>query len=336
MQQNNRNEVVYHRLSFSEREDISRYLASQSSNREIARKLGRDHGAINREIDLGGGRERYRALLAQYRAKRKRKRQGRKKKLETHLKLRKYVFKRLSLFWSPEQIANTLKIDYPEDTTMRISPETIYSYVYIQPKGELKKLLTKYLRRHHYKRHKKNHGNRRLVMNIPNMASIEERPKEVKNRTIAGHWEGDLIIGKLRASGMGTIVERTSRKLILVPLKQKDHLTVAANFSKELNKIPKKLCKTLTYDRGSEMSSHEKITAETKIKIFFAHSASPWERGTNENTNSLIRQFFPKGTDFAKVSSQKIKRVETLLNQRPRKTLNWETPEEVFKKLVVH
>jgi len=336
MQQNNRNETFYHRLSFSEREDISRYLASKVSNREIARKLGRDHGAINREIDLGGGREKYRAILAQHRARRRRKRQGRKKKLETNLKLRKYVFKKLALFWSPEQIANTLKIDYPKDTTMRISPETIYSYAYIQPKGELKKLLTKYLRRHHYKRHKKTRKEKREVRNIPNMVSIEERPKEVKNRAIAGHWEGDLIIGKLRASGMGTIVERTSRKLILVPLKQKDHLTVATNFSKELNKIPKKLCKTLTYDRGSEMSSHEKITANTKIKIFFAHSASPWERGTNENTNSLIRQFFPKGTDFTKVSSQRIKRVETLLNQRPRKTLNWETPEEVFKKLVVH
>jgi len=336
MQQNNRQEAFYHRLSFPERENISRYLAAGLSIRGIARELQRDHGAIGREVNRGGGCEKYRAILAQYRARRKRKRQGRKKKMEANLKLRSYVFKKLSLFWSPEQVANNLKIDYPEDTTMRISPETIYSYVYIQPKGELKKLLTKYLRRHHYKRHKKNHGNRRLVINIPNMVSIEKRPKEVKNRTIAGHWEGDLIIGKLRASGMGTIVERTSRKLILVPLKQKDHLTVATNFSKELNKIPKKLCKTLTYDRGSEMSSHEKITAKTKIKIFFAHSGSPWERGTNENTNSLIRQFFPKGTDFTKISPQRIKRVEMLLNQRPRKTLNWETPEKVFEKLVVH
>ena len=336
MQQNNAGKALYHRLSFSERENIRRYLASELSIRNIARELGRDHGAIGREVNHGGGRKKYRAILAQYRAKRKRKKQGRKKKLETNLRLKAYVSKKLLLFWSPEQIANNLKIDYPEDTAMRISPETIYSYVYIQPKGELKKLLTKSLRRHHYKRHKKSSGNKRKIINIPNMVSIDERPIDVAARIIPGHWEGDLIIGKLRASGMGTIVERTSRRVILVPLKQKDHVTVATNFSKELNKIPKKLCKTLTYDRGSEMSSHEKITTNTKIKIFFAHSGSPWERGTNENTNSLIRQFFPKGTDFAKISSQRIKNVEMLLNQRPRKTLAWKTPEEVFEKLVVH
>ncbi|HDZ85526.1 MAG TPA: IS30 family transposase [Candidatus Moranbacteria bacterium] len=139
----------------------------------------------------------------------------------------------------------------------------------------------------------------------------------------------------MRRSGLGTIVERATRKVILVPLKEKDHITVARNFSKELNKIPKKLRKTMTYDRGSEMSSHEKITANTKIKVYFAHSGSPWERGTNENTNGLIRQFFSKGTDFAKLATREIKKVEKLLNERPRKTLNWKTPEEVFKELVL-
>ncbi|HDH07568.1 MAG TPA: IS30 family transposase [Candidatus Moranbacteria bacterium] len=325
----------YRRISFIEREEISRCLASGLSIRRIAGKTQRNPGDLSREVKKGGGREKYRAHLSQYRAERRRKKQGRKKKLEIQPKLKEYVFKKLFIFWSPEQIANSLKMDYPEDTAMRISPETIYSYAYIQPKGELKKLLVKALRRHHYKRHKKNRKTKREVINIPNMVSIEERPEEAEKRTIAGHWEGDLLIGKLRRSGLGTIVERATRKVILVPLKEKDHITVARNFSKELNKIPKKLRKTMTYDRGSEMSSHEKITANTKIKVYFAHSGSPWERGTNENTNGLIRQFFSKGTDFAKLATREIKKVEKLLNERPRKTLNWKTPEEVFKELVL-
>jgi len=328
--------AVYVRISFSEREEISRYLALQLSLREIARKLGRNNGTLSREISNGGGREYYRAHLAQHRARQKRKKQGCKRKLETNAKLRKYVLEKLALFWSPEQIANSLKIDYPEDTAMRISPETMYRYIYIQPKGELKKMLTRQLRRNHKRRYKRKGAVKREIRNIPHMISIEKRPEEVKDRAIAGHWEGDLIIGKQKASGLGTIVERTSRKVILVPLKEKDHSTVARNFSKELNKIPKKLRKTMTYDRGSEMSSHEKITADTKIKIYFAHSKSPWERGTNENTNGLVRQFFPKGTDFTKISSQEIRRAERLLNQRPRKTLGWKTPEEVFAELVLH
>ena len=326
----------YTRIAFCEREEISRCLAAGLGVHATARKLRRSPGTISREITKGGGAEKYRALVAQHRTKRRKKRQGRKKKLKTNARLKKYVVEKLGLFWSPEQIANQIKIDYPEDTAMRISPETIYSYVYIHPRGELKELLQRNLRRAHHTRHKRKSKNKREVMNIPNMVSIEQRPEEVQNRMIAGHWEGDLIIGKLRASGLGTIVERTTRKVILVPLKEKDHVTVAKNFSKELNKIPRKLRKTMTYDRGSEMSSHEKITAHTKIKIFFAHSGSPWERGTNENTNSLIRQFFPKGTDFRKVSWQQIKRAERLLNQRPRKTLNWRTPEEVFAELVLH
>lgn len=331
-----KSEDSYVRISFDEREEVSRFLAGGLGVRQIASNLGRDPGTISREIFRGGGKEKYRALLAQKRTQKKRKRQGCKRKLETNAKLRKYVMDKLALFWSPEQIANSLEIYYPGDTSMRISPETIYSYVYIQPKGELKKMLTGQLRRNHKRRYKKKGLVKREVMNIPNMVSIEKRPDEVKDRMIAGHWEGDLIIGKLRSSAVGTIVERTSRKLILVPLKEKDHVTVAKNFSKELNKIPKKLRKTMTYDRGSEMSSHEKITANTKIKIYFAHSRSPWERGTNENTNSLVRQFFPKGTDFAKVSAREIKRAEKLLNQRPRKTLAWKTPEEVFGELVLH
>jgi IS30 family transposase len=336
MKQKEVKEIFYHRLSFAEREKISRHLILGLSLRKTAAKLNRNLGSISREVKSGGGRKNYRPLLAQKRSRRKRKKQCKKKKLETNLRLKKYVLKKLFLFWSPEQIANSLKIDYSGDTSMRISSETIYSYVYIQPKGELRRSLTQALRHAHKHRYKKNSRDKREVRNIPDMVSIDERPKEVENRRIPGHWEGDLIIGKLRASGLGTLVERTSRKLILAPLKQKDHISVSKAFTKEFNKIPKKLRKTLTYDRGSEMSSHKRLTENTKIKVYFAHSKSPWERGTNENTNGLVRQFFPKGTDFTKVSSREIKRVEKLINQRPRKTLKWKTPDEVFEERVLH
>lgn len=192
----------YARISFSEREELSRYLALGLGTREIARKLQRDHGALSREINNGGGQKDYRAHLAERRSRKKRKRQGCKRKLETNSKLRKYVLEKLTLFWSPEQIANSLKINYSKDTSMRISPETIYSYVYIQPKGELKKMLTHQLRRSHRRRFKRKGSRTREIMNINNAASIEKRPEEVRDRTIAGHWEGDLIIGKLRA-GIG-------------------------------------------------------------------------------------------------------------------------------------
>ena len=200
----------------------------------------------------------------------------------------------------------------------------------------MKKLLVKALRRHHYKRHKKNRQTKREIINIPNLVSIDHRPKEVDKRVIPGHWEGDLILGRRQQSGLGTMVERTSRKVILVPLSQKDHLTVAKNFARALNRIPQSLRQTLTYDRGGEMSSHEQIAQKSQIKVYFTHPQSPWERGTNENTNGLVRQFFPKGTDFNRVAVKEIKRVEKLLNQRPRKTLGWKTPEKVFRELVVH
>lgn len=326
----------YQRLSFTDREEISRQLTRGASVRKIARQLKRDVSTISREVASGGGRQKYRPLLAQKRSQRKQQRQRRKKKLETNLKLRKYVIGKLFSFWSPEQIANAVKIDYPLDTSMRIAPETIYRYVYVQPKGELKKSLVLALRRAHKHRYKKNGFNKREVRNIPNMISIDERPKEAKNRKVPGHWEGDLIIGKQKASGLGTLVERTSRKLILAPLKEKDHVSVSKAFIKAFNKIPRRLRKTLTYDRGGEMSSHEQLTKNTKVKVYFAHSKSPWERGTNENTNGLVRQFFPKGTDFRKVSQREIKRVERLINQRPRKTLKWKTPDEVFEERVLH
>lgn len=324
-------------MSFSEREEISRLLAQGESLRSVSRILKRDASTLSREISYAG-RENYRAFFAHLRAKRRRKKQGRKRKLDVDARLRKYVFKKLSLCWSPEQIAIYLSIEYPKDTSMRVAKETIYRYIYVQPKGELKRSLIKSLRRSHKRRYKKDWTAEAHTDNnrcIPDLVSIDERPREVEDRKIPGHWEGDLLIGKAKRSALGSLVERTSRKTILVPLQNgRDHESVAKEFSKEFEKIPRKMKKTMTYDQGSEMSSHQKITQKTKVKVYFSHARSPWERATNENTNGLVRQFFPKGTDFNQVSRKEIKRVEKLLNGRPRKVLHWKKPQEVFDELL--
>jgi transposase, IS30 family len=327
----------YHRLSAREREEISRLLIKALSFREIAHCLNRHVSTISREVGQPYfGRKYYRAHVGQERALRRRHEQrGRKRKLDKYPRLKNYVLTRLWLYWSPEQIAAKLKTDYPKNFTMRISPETIYAYVYVQPKGELKRCLVKALRRHHKYRYRKNRIVHRQIRNIPDLVSIEERPGEAKSRKVPGHWEGDLLIGKRKQSALGSLVERTSRAVILAPLKAFDHHTVAKIFAKEMQTLPLQMKKTLTYDRGGEMSSHQLFTKKTKIKVYFAHSKSPWERGTNENTNGLVRQFFPKGTDFKKVTRKEIKRAQRLLNQRPRKTLKFQTPEEVFNKLVL-
>lgn len=340
MSKRKRNFVNYHRLSFNEREEISRCLARGETIRSISRILRRNASTISREVNRAArlGNEYYRAIWANFRAKRNRKKQGRKRKLDVNKKLQRYVFKKLFLRWSPEQIAIYLAIEYPLDISMRVAKETIYRYIYVQPKGELKRSLIQALRRSHKRRYRKNWTNEVHKDNnksIPNLISIDERPKEVEDRIVPGHWEGDLLIGKSKRSALGSLVERTTRKTILVPLLNgRDHESVAKEFSKEFVKIPSKMRKTMTYDQGSEMSSHEKITQKTKIIVYFSHGGSPWERGTNENTNGLVRQFFPKGTDFTKVSRKEIKRVEKLLNGRPRKVLDWKKPEEMFDELL--
>lgn len=312
-------------------------LARETSFHEIGKYLKRSASTISREVNQPFfGRTNYRAVVASKRAKKKRREQGRKIKMNSNLKLRQYVISRLKLYWSPRQIAEKMKMDYPDNKSMRISPETIYSYVYVQPKGELKRQLVAALRRQHKYRYRKNRKHKGRLMNIPALVSIDERPKEVEDRIIPGHWEGDLLMGRFRQSSLGSLVERTSRKLILIPLKSSNHITVTKAFSGELNRIPQKLRRTMTYDRGGEMSSHQWLTKKTKAKVYFAHSKSPWERGTNENTNGLVRQFFPKKiADFSKVTRKEIKRAEKLINQRPRKVLNWMTPEEKFQELVL-
>jgi IS30 family transposase len=238
--------------------------------------------------------------------------------------------------WSPREISKRIKMEYPWDIFMQISHEAIYQYIYVLPRGELKRTLIKSLRQEHkYRRTQKVGIAEENRGKIANMLSIEERPVEVADRTIPGHWEGDLILGKYKRSALGTLVERSTRYTILVPLgEQKDALNVREAYAEAFKTIPDELRKTLTYDQGKEMSQHAQFTIDTGIQVFFAHPGSPWERGTNENTNGLIRQYFPKGTDFAQVSEEEIKKVQRKLNERPRKVLNYFKPNEVFNNLV--
>lgn len=216
---------------------------------------------------------------------------------------------------------------------MRISPETIYAYLYVLPKGNLRKELLSYLRQQRKHRRKRS-STRSQAVRIPDLVSISERPKEIEDRIVPGHWEGDILIGRHKKSALGTLVERTTRSTILVPLKSYHAPEVSAAFAKAANTLPKQFKKSLTYDRGREMVRHKFFTKATKITVYFCDPQSPWQRGTNENTNGLIRQFFPKKTDFSRVTRGQIKKAQRLLNGRPRKVLGWRTPEEVFHELL--
>lgn len=324
----------YRRLSSSERERISRWLAKKKSMRWIARRLKRSASTMSREIGAGSmNRWTYRATIAEKRSRRNaRRRKKGKFKLVLNASLRRYVHAKLRLHWSPQQIVQSLMRQYPRSKTMRVSAEAIYGYLFVLPRGELKRELLACLRRKHKRRHRRS-SEAESPRQIEDMLSIEERPKEVADRTIPGHWEGDLLIGKNRQSAMGTLVERTTRAVILVRLKDKTAGEVRKAFAQVAKKLPSEMRLSLTYDQGREMAQHRLFTQATQMKVYFAHPASPWERGTNENTNGLIRDFWPKGTDFNKLSRYQVKRVQHLLNGRPRKTLNWHTPYEAFKNL---
>jgi IS30 family transposase len=325
-------------LTFSDREEISRLLVLGASYSKIGKLINKDKSCISREVSRRGlNRRTYRAWLANQYARGEKKKQGRKNKLETQLELRQVVFSWLRKNWSPGQIAERLKIKYPERKDMHIAPETIYSYLYVRPKEQLRKELIKHLRRqkkYRLKRRKKIDNCQETRGKIPAMVSIDDRPDEINDRMIPGHWEGDLIVGRFSQSALGSLAERTTRMTYLVPLKKTDPETVRKAFARALKQLPKHLKLSLTYDRGKEMAQHQLFTKKTKIKVYFAHKSSPWERGTNENTNGLVRQYFPKGTDFKMVSHYQIKRVQDSLNNRPRKCLNFETPLEVFSKLL--
>lgn len=327
--------MQYSRLNLSEREEISRSLALGMSMRSIARSLHRSPSSISREISRFKLKSTYRAESGERIAalKASRRRQG-KRKLVLNKKLLKAVRAKLEKFWSPEQIARFLKIKY-KSPSMHVSAESIYTYIYVFLRRELKKEFADQLRQARKKRRTKGQVYRGKSTGIQDMVSIDERPKEVNERLIPGHWEGDLIIGgNKQQSALGTLVERKTRYAILVPLKNRTAEEVRKKFAREIMKLPKELRLSLTYDQGKEMSQHLLFTKDTKMQVYFAHPQSPWERGTNENTNGLLRQYFPKGTDFKKISTQQIKRAQRSLNDRPRKTLGWRTPKEALREVL--
>lgn len=328
----------YQRLGLEEREEISRQLAQGAGVCGIARFLKRSASTVSREIRQGCmNRWTYRATRSQKRAARRaRGRRWSKRKLGREKRLWAYVRKKLLMRWSPFQIAQRIKNDYPGDLDMRISAEAIYSYVYVMPRGELKRQLQKALRQGHKRRRRRGKAGPGLVLKpLKDMVSITARPPEVEGRTIPGHWEGDLMIGKNRQSALGTLVERKTRFTLLVRTENRTARQVRHAFGRALKKLPEALRKSLTYDQGREMAEHQRLTEDTRTQVYFAHPASPWERGTNENTNGLLRQYFPKGTDFNKVTAWDIKRAQNQLNGRPRQCLKFATPAEEFSKCCV-
>jgi IS30 family transposase len=312
-------------LTLAEREDISRGIASDSSIREIARLLKRSASTVSREVARHGGRPAYRAHDADRRAWVLALRPKRCL-LAGNRRLRDVVASKLMLDWSPEQISGWLKTRYPNNESMHVSHETIYRSLFIQARGVLKKELMDHLRskrRMRRSRHASEHGHSRGQ--IVDAISIRERPAEAEDRAIPGHWEGDLLAGG-KNSYIATLVERHSRFLMLIKVPSKDTAVVVAALSKRVRKLPATLRRSLTWDRGLEMAKHKAFTVATDVQVYFCDPQSPWQRGTNENTNLLLRQYFPRGTDLAPITQAQLDQVELRLNQRPRKTLGFQTP----------
>jgi IS30 family transposase len=318
----------YKRLTLADREDIATLLPLDISLREVARRLKRSPSTITREVNRTG---RLRCLYRPSKAQRQsHKRQyRRRRKIEKNARLRTFIREKLALRWSPREISVMLRKEFPNNLEMQVSHETIYSYLYVLPRGQLRKELLSYLRQKRRMRKKRSQVHEKRGQ-IPEIISIEERPAEVADRTVPGHWEGDLLMGKDHQSAVATLVDRSTRFLILIPLKKKDATTVRKAYEKEIMSLPELVRKSLTLDRGKENAEHVLFTKNTKMKVYFAHPQSPWERGTNENTNGLIRDFFPKGIDFGKVTRREIKKVQRLLNERPRAVLDFDTPADAM------
>ena len=326
-----RRRAVAH-LTLSEREEIRAGLSAKMSIRAIARSLNRSPSTISREVQRNRGRRGYKAVDANNRANRMAKR-PKVCLLERNLQLRNLVLEKLELKWSPEQISGWLRRTYLRQNMMQISAETIYKTLYFRSRSALHHLLVKHLRRSHSLRHGKRHTRKgeRGTINIVNGISIHERSKHIDNRRSFGHWEGDLVSGT-NNSHIATLVDRKSRYTVILKLNGKDAGSVNQALINKFQELPPKLRLSLTWDRGMELAKHLELTASTGVKVYFCDPQSLWQRGTNENTNGLIRQFFPKKTCLAQYSQQELDKVAAQLNSRPRKTLKFKTPKEVIEK----
>jgi len=320
-------------LTLAEREDISRGIIAEHSVRSIAASLGRSPSTVSREINRNGGRRRYRANKAEQAAW-DRAHRPKSCKLVQNRALARVVASKLKKLWSPNQIAGWLKHRYPNDENFQVSHETIYRSLFIQARGALKKELLQHLRRTRAMRRSRHHTQKTDDHGrITNTVSISERPASVEDRAVPGHWEGDLISGT-RNTHIATLVERHTRYVMLAKVDGKDSETVINALIKQAHKLPRELYKSLTWDRGSEMADHRRFTLATNIDVYFCDPQNPWQRGSNENTNGLLRQYFPKGTDLSVHTQTKLNAVARQLNERPRKTLDYETPAERFNQCV--
>lgn len=317
-------------LTLAEREEISRGLATACSIRQIAATLGRAPSTISREIHRHGGAHSYRASEADMRAG-ERTRRPKCCRLATQPSLQRLVASKLALEWSPEQIAGWLKREFPAQDTMRVSHETIYRSLFIQARGVLKKELLGHLRsRRMMRRAQAASTTGQPRGQIVDGVSIRDRPAHVEDRAIPGHWEGDLITGA-QNTHLATLVERQSRFTILVKVPGKDTASVVTALSAQIRHLPAALRRSLTWDRGMELAQHKQLTLATKVQVYFCDPQSPWQRGTNENTNRLLRQYFPKGTTLSQYSQTDLDRIALRLNQRPRKTLGFQTPAAILE-----
>jgi len=320
------------RLSETEREEISLGLQAGLSLRELARRLERAPSTVSREVGRCGGRKHYRAVRAE-RAARRRAERPKVAKLVRHGKLRARVTQMLSDCWSPRQISARLVVDFPDDPETRVSAETIYQSLFVQSRGALRKELARCLRSGRTRRRPRGRPERKG--RLKDMVMIADRPAEVEDRAVPGHWEGDLIVGAHGKSAVVTLVERSSRFVLLARIgTDQTSRTVCAAIARRIKQLPKQLRLSLTWDQGKELAQHAQFSIATDVAVYFCDPHSPWQRGSNENTNGLLRQFLPKGTDLSVHSQARLDRIASLLNGRPRQTLGWMKPSERFAQLV--
>jgi transposase, IS30 family len=318
-------------LSIHDREQILVGIGLGDSLSAIARSLGRSPSTITREVNANGGCAQYSAWCAHERARREARR-PKPCKLRRG-KLLREVSRRLEQLWSPEEITRRLPLDYPDDPEMRVSHETIYQSLFVQGRGELRRELARCLRSGRTAR--RSRGGYKRPGRLPGMVMISERPADVDDRAVPGHWEGDLILGEGGRSAVGTLVERTTRFLLLLHLHgDRSADAVDAAMRKAVATLPDELCQSITWDQGAEMANHADFTIDTDIPIYFCDPHAPWQRGSNENTNGLLRQYLPKGIDLSKVSASELRQIQRSLNGRPRKTLGFMTPSEKFTEFV--